>query len=59
MPAHFSDSVFRLGEPVLKNITVSIDCGEKIGVCGRTGRYVVMNAALRRFLTLRTVARRP
>ncbi|KAH7407958.1 ABC multidrug transporter [Cadophora sp. MPI-SDFR-AT-0126] len=28
---------YKTGEPVLKHITLSIECGEKIGVCGRTG----------------------
>ncbi|KAK0106876.1 hypothetical protein ONS95_003598 [Cadophora gregata] len=28
---------YKAGEPVLKNVTLSIDGGEKIGICGRTG----------------------
>jgi ATP-binding cassette subfamily C (CFTR/MRP) protein 1 len=26
-------------EPVLNNVTLSIEAGQKVGVCGRTGRY--------------------
>ena len=34
-PTLYSDN-----EPVVKDVTLSIKAGEKIGICGRTGRYI-------------------
>ena len=35
---HYSET-----EHVLKNLTLSIEAGQKIGICGRTGRLVNAN----------------
>jgi len=33
------------GEAVLKNVSLEIEAGKKVLVCGRTGRYVIMSLA--------------
>jgi ABC-type multidrug transport system fused ATPase/permease subunit len=37
--ADISNIACRPHEPVLNNVTLSIEAGQKVGVCGRTGRY--------------------
>lgn len=41
-------------EPILKNIDLSIRSGEKIGICGRTGRYVFTRSKWCAILTQRS-----